>query len=53
MTNDNYEPLTCNACGSDEIMYEVFEDEDIYWCSHCGREKELHEDKESPASSVS
>ena len=27
--------LKCERCGGDQIMSDIFEDELVYWCSHC------------------
>jgi hypothetical protein len=41
------------VCGSDNIINDLYDDELIYWCSHCGRQV-IYEDQEvSDESSVS
>ena len=47
--------LPC-ACGSDAIMHDLYGDEEIHWCSHCGRpviyqdEEPEYEDQENEQS---
>lgn len=42
--------LICERCGSDQIMNDLFDDEIIYWCSHCNAivEENDDEDDEEP-----
>lgn len=47
--DERFVDATPCACGSDQVMHDMYEDEDIYWCAHCGRQVfyEDDEDEES------